>query len=123
MLDLPRTDALNHLQRGVNGLTARSPGQIYHRPTSSYPNLFGTTTPYKILVYTPTVSLSAGYTAAGTTYTPVDSDPKFDSNDQLSYLGNDTGADRSPTPPVNTTTSTPRAAAAIAATAPANRCR
>jgi hypothetical protein len=68
-----------------------SPGQIYHRPTSSYPNLFGTTTPYKILVYTPPVSLSAGYTAAGTTYTPVDSDPKFDSNDQLSFLGNDTG--------------------------------
>src|SRR6185437_9895763 len=30
-----------------------SPGQIYHLPTSAYPKLFGTTTPYKILVYTP----------------------------------------------------------------------
>ena len=51
-----------------------SPGQIYHRPTASYPNLFGTTTPYKILVYTPPASLTAGYTSAST-YTPSDSEP------------------------------------------------
>jgi hypothetical protein len=67
-----------------------SPGQIYHLPPSSYPNLFGTTTPYKILVYTPPATLTAGYTSSAT-YTPPDSNPMFDSNDQLSFLANDTG--------------------------------
>ena len=67
-----------------------SPGVIYHLPTSSYPNVYGTTTPYKILVYTPPASLSAGYTSAGT-YTPPDSDPMFDANDELSFLAADTG--------------------------------
>jgi len=67
-----------------------SPGQIYHLPTSSYPNLFGTTTPYKILVYTPPATLTAGYTSSAT-YTPPDSNPMFDSNDQLSFLANDSG--------------------------------
>ncbi len=68
-----------------------NPGQIYHRPTSIWPNLFGTTTPYKILVYTPPPTLTAGYTAAGTTYTPVDSNPAFDANDEVSFMGLDTG--------------------------------
>ncbi|MGH9078479.1 MAG: hypothetical protein ACRDYE_00075, partial [Acidimicrobiales bacterium] len=67
-----------------------SPGQIYHLPASSYPTLYGTTTPYKILVYTPPASLTAGYTLSAT-YTPADSDPSFDANDELSFLANDTG--------------------------------
>ena len=67
-----------------------SPGQIYHLPPSSYPTLYGTTTPYKMLVYTPPATLTAGYTSSGT-YTPPDSDPTFDTNDQLSFLVNDTG--------------------------------
>jgi hypothetical protein len=67
-----------------------SPGQIYHRPTASYPNLFGTSTPYKILVYTPPAALTAGYTSDAT-YTPSDSNPTFDANDELSFLANDTG--------------------------------
>ena len=67
-----------------------SPGVIYHLPTSSYPNLFGTTTPYKILVYTPPASLSTGYASMGT-YTPPDSNPMFDANDELSFLAADTG--------------------------------
>ena len=67
-----------------------SPGVIYHLPTSSYPNLYGTTTPYKILVYTPPATLSTGYSSAGT-YTPSDTDPMFDANDELSFLAADTG--------------------------------
>ncbi len=67
-----------------------SPGAIYHLPTTSYPNIYGTTTPYKILVYTPPASLSPGYTSAGT-YTPPDSNPMFDANDELSFLAADTG--------------------------------
>ena len=67
-----------------------SPGVIYHLPTSSYPTLYGTTTPYTMLVYTPPPALTPGYTSAGT-YTPSDSDPQFDSNDQLSFLAADTG--------------------------------
>ena len=67
-----------------------SPGQIYHLPTSNYPTLYGTTTPYKILVYTPPSILTSGYTS-NATYTPTDSDPSFDANDELSFLANDTG--------------------------------
>ncbi len=67
-----------------------SPGQIYDLPPSSYPTLYGTTTPYKILVYTPPETLTAGYRSSAT-YTPPDSNPMFDSNDQLSFLANDTG--------------------------------
>ena len=67
-----------------------SPGQIYHLPTSAYPKLFGTTTPYKILVYTPPANLTAGYSSSAT-YTPPDSDPTFDANDELSFLANDSG--------------------------------
>ena len=52
--------------------------------------LYGTTTPYKILVYTPPATLTAGYTSSGT-YTPPDPDPTFDANDQLSFLVTDTG--------------------------------
>ena len=67
-----------------------SPGQIYHLPTASYPTLFGTTTPYKMLVYTPPTTLTAGYSSMGT-YTPADSNPAFDANDELSFLAGDAG--------------------------------
>jgi hypothetical protein len=67
-----------------------SPGVIYHLPVASYPTLFGTNTLYKPLVYTPPPALTAGYTSADT-YTPPDSDPTFDANDELSFLANDTG--------------------------------
>jgi hypothetical protein len=67
-----------------------NPGQIYHRPASLWPKVFGTSTPYKMLVYTPPATLTTGYTVAST-YTPTDGDPSFDANDELSVLANDTG--------------------------------
>ena len=67
-----------------------NPGQIYHLPTTSYPKLSGTTTPYKMLVYTPPTALTAGYSSTPT-YTPADSNPAFDANDELSFLSNDAG--------------------------------
>ena len=71
-----------------------NPGQIYHRPTTAWP------AGYKMLVFTPPATTSAGYTSAPT-YTPSDSDPTFDGNDELSFLANDTGkqADGSVAPP------------------------
>jgi hypothetical protein len=84
-----------------------SPGVTYHLPPANYPKLFGTSTLYKPLVYTPPPSLTAGYTSAST-YTPPDSDPTFDSNDELSFLANDTGkqAAQSVTPPAGVDAST-----------------
>jgi hypothetical protein len=73
-----------------------SPGVIYHLPTSAYPVLYGTTTPYKILVYTPPATKSPGYGSNGT-YTPPDSKPNFDANDELSFLAADTGQQVGPT--------------------------
>lgn len=67
-----------------------SPGMIYHLPEAKYPKLFGTNTNYKILVYTPPSITTAGYTSTPT-YTPSDSDPAFDANDELSFLAYDTG--------------------------------
>src|SRR3954470_4894449 len=67
-----------------------NPGQIYHRPTNVWPVVFGTTTPYKMLVYTPPPVATAGYKVA-TTYTPSDSDPTLDANDEISFLANDMG--------------------------------
>ena len=67
-----------------------SPGVIYHLPTSSYPKLAGTTTPFKILVFTPPPSSTADYRSYPT-YTPPDSDPNLDANDEVSFLANDTG--------------------------------
>jgi hypothetical protein len=43
-----------------------------------------------MLVYTPPAHLTAGYTSTPT-YTPSDTDPTFDANDELSFLANDTG--------------------------------
>jgi hypothetical protein len=67
-----------------------NPGQIYHRPTSIWPALAGTSTPYTMLVYTPPATVTAGY-ASAPTYTPSDHDATFDGNDELSFLANDTG--------------------------------
>ena len=67
-----------------------NPGLIYHRPTNLWPTLAGTATPYTMLVYTPPAHLTAGYTSSAT-YTPSDSDPTFDGNDELTFLANDTG--------------------------------
>ena len=67
-----------------------NPGQIYHRPTNIWPVLSGTQTPYTALVYTPPADLTAGYTSMPT-YTPSDTDPTFDANDELSLLANDIG--------------------------------
>ena len=66
-----------------------NPGQIYHRPTTIWPTVPGGGA-YKMLVYTPPATLSAGYTSAPT-YTPSDSDATFDANDEVSFLANDTG--------------------------------
>lgn len=77
-----------------------NPGVIYHRPASLWPTLAGTSTPYTMLVYTPPPTLTAGYSAAPT-YTPSDSNPAFDADDELSFLANDSGKriDGSVTPP------------------------
>ena len=67
-----------------------NPGQIYHRPTTIWPSLAGGGA-YEMLVYTPPAAPRAtGYTSAPT-YTPSDSDPTFDGNDEVSFLANDTG--------------------------------
>ena len=62
-----------------------SPGVIYHLPTAAYPTLAGTSTLLKILVYTPPASPNATYTS-DPTYTPPDSDPTVDANDEVSFL-------------------------------------
>lgn len=67
-----------------------SPGQIYNWPTSIWPTLYGTSTPYKMLVYTPPPSAEPGYTSYAT-YTPPASDPTLDALDQISFLSDDTG--------------------------------
>lgn len=73
-----------------------SPGVIYHLPTTAYPVLYGTSTLLKILVYTPPAASTAEY-RSDPTYTPTDSDPTFDANDEVSFLADYTGvkADRS----------------------------
>jgi hypothetical protein len=83
-------DAWHQVPVQVDERDLVNPGVIYHLPTSSYPTLFGTTTSYKVPVYTPPPTSSAGYTSVGT-YTPSDSNAAFDANDELSFLANDTG--------------------------------
>jgi hypothetical protein len=84
-----------------------NPGVIYHRPTNLWPTLSGTSTPYTMLVYTPPAHPSTGYTVAPT-YTPSDSDPTFDANDELTVLADDTGqqADGTVAPPAGVDAST-----------------
>ena len=67
-----------------------SPGEIYHWSPAAYPKLAGTSTPYKILVYTPRQTSTPGYTVYPT-YTPADSDPTVDANDEISFMAYDTG--------------------------------
>ncbi len=67
-----------------------SPGAIYNLNPSAYPKLYGTTTPYMISVYTPPAAPRADYESMDT-YTPPDSNPDFDSNDEVSYLAASTG--------------------------------
>jgi hypothetical protein len=66
-----------------------NPATILHRAS---PALLPDGSQFKILAYTqPQAALQAqGYTAWDT-YTPADSDPTFDANDELSFLANDTG--------------------------------
>jgi hypothetical protein len=83
-----------------------NPGEIYHRPANIWPVVFGTTTPYKMLVYTPPAAPTTGYTVAST-YTPSDSDPSLDADDEISFLTNDMGkpVDGSVAPPPGVTAS------------------
>lgn len=67
-----------------------SPGVIYHLPTNGYPKLYGTSTLLKIPVYTPPATSTGDYTSYPT-YTPPDSDPMLDANDEVSFLAYDTG--------------------------------
>ncbi len=85
-----------------------SPGEIQHLPTSSYPKLYGTATPYEILVYTPPPTTTAGYTT-WSTYTPPDSDPSLDADDEISFLANDAGrtTDAAAPPGVDAASRTP----------------
>jgi hypothetical protein len=65
-----------------------NPGQIYNRPASAWAKLPGGAS-YNILVYTPPPA-SPGYTSYAT-YTPADSDPTVDGNDEISFLAADLG--------------------------------
>lgn len=72
-----------------------SPGQIYHWDPSKWPKLAGTTTLYKMKVYTPPATTSTGYSSVDT-YTPTDSNPNLDADDEVSFLGGDTGVAAAP---------------------------
>ena len=66
-----------------------NPGQIYNWPVAKYAKLPGGAS-YEPLVYTPPATASAGYTSAPV-YTPPDSVPTLDADDEVSFLANDTG--------------------------------
>lgn len=72
-----------------------SPGVIYHLPTSSYPKLYGTSALLTIPVYTPPATATADYRSYAT-YTPPDSDPTVDADDEISFLADDTGVSAPP---------------------------
>lgn len=72
-----------------------SPGQIYHWDPAVWPKLAGTSTLYKMNVYTPAAVTSAGYSSLDT-YTPPDSNPNLDADDEVSFLGGDTGVEAAP---------------------------
>lgn len=65
-----------------------NPNAILHMAGTA--KLKGTTTPYEILVYTPPATSTADYKVYPT-YTPVDSDPTVDANDEISFLAGDSG--------------------------------
>jgi hypothetical protein len=66
-----------------------NPGQLLHRPTGSWAKKADGTN-FTILAYTTPSAASPGYTS-WTTYTGADSKPWFDSNDQVSFLADDSG--------------------------------
>ena len=74
-----------------------NPGQILHRPTANWAKL-PDASPFTTLVYTPPAASSAGYTSWDT-YTPSDSDPMVDANDQISFLSDDAGVQASSAAP------------------------
>jgi hypothetical protein len=91
-----------------------SPGVSYHLPTGSYPKLYGTSTLFKPLVYTPPPASTADYTSYPT-YTPPDSDPNLDANDEVSFMAYDTGkqADAGAGTPIGVSGSTRQAVTAV----------
>jgi hypothetical protein len=66
-----------------------NPGQILHRPTASWAKLPGGS-PFTILAYTAPSVVTAGY-QVWNTYTPTDSDPTLDANDEVSFMENSAG--------------------------------
>lgn len=76
-----------------------NPGVIQNLPAANHPKVYGTSQPYEILVYTQPSAPSAGYTWWDT-YTPVDSDPTLDADDEIAFLANDAGRPTdAPAPP------------------------
>lgn len=65
-------------------------GQIYHLPTSSWPKFYNTSTPFTMNVYTPPAAPATGYSSLDT-YTPTDSNPDLDSDDEVVFMASDTG--------------------------------
>lgn len=87
-----------------------NPGQIYNRPAASWAKLPDGSA-YKILVYTPPPA-SPGY-KTDATFTPPDSDPKVDANDEISFLAGDLGQQApAGSNPAGVTTSTRQVASA-----------
>ena len=65
-----------------------NPGQILHRSVAGYATLAGGG-PFTMLVYTPPPA-APGY-QSWPVYTPADSDPNIDANEQVSFLSDDAG--------------------------------
>lgn len=65
-----------------------NPNAILHLTGTA--KLSGTTTPYEILVYTPPATSTADYKVYPT-YTPVDSDPTVDADDEITFMAGATG--------------------------------
>src|SRR5699024_5162637 len=66
------------------------PGEILHWSPADHPKLKGTSIPYEILVHTPPTTSTADYTVYPT-YTPPDSDPTVDADDEIVFMARDTG--------------------------------
>lgn len=83
-------DAWHQIPVQVDERDMVSPGEIYHRAPANYPKLKGTSTVYEILVYTPPAASTADYTVFPT-YTPADSDPTVDADDEIVFMAYDSG--------------------------------
>jgi hypothetical protein len=66
-----------------------NPGQILHRSTTNWAKL-PDGSPFTILAYTPPATVPPGY-RVWSTYTPTDSDPTVDANDEVSFVESDAG--------------------------------